>query len=157
MAETGTRKSEAGLSSDYAIEVHAFDAGERLLTSTARFHSQRSFLLEEREILSDQDFSLLRESSTDAFSEEEIEQMRHEKQPLDTPEVLAEEEMPGAARSLLSLIDTDFSPMLREKLEGLILVAEGRCDEASAHFEVLNKKWGRDCQPRLYKERCSQP
>ena len=138
---------------EYGVLVHAFDDSGRLLTSSPEHFPARSLVLEGRQIPSMQQFPSLA-SDASAITEAEIEQMQRERKLIDAAMLLAEEAMPAAARQLAGKIDSKHNEERQDTLEGLILTAEGKCEEARRHFETINKKWQRDCLPDFYEQRC---
>jgi hypothetical protein len=83
--------------------------------------------------------------------------MQEEKKLIDAAMVLAEADMPAAARQLIVKRSSNHLEKCHDTLEGLILTAEGRCEEARLHFESSNRKWDRECLPEFYKSRCLVP
>lgn len=154
LSDIRTASSNSDLPSEYQVRVHAFDKDGYRLASSQSFQPNHSFTLQGDEILSYQDFPRLKENDLAHLDDNEIEQMQYEKRLIDTAEVLAEEEMPAAARNLMRKIKTRHLPLRLEKLEGLILVAEGQCEKARILFEAIKHKQGRNCSPAFFRERC---
>jgi hypothetical protein len=148
-----TTSDTVGSRNEYSVVVHAFDASGQLLTSSPEHFPLLSLVLEDRQIPSMQQFPSLI-SGTASITEEDVEQMQQERKLIDAAMVLAEEEMPAAARKLMGKIDSKHMEKRQDTLEGLVLTAEGKCETARLHFEAINQKWERDCLPDFYEQRC---
>ncbi|MEJ2453687.1 MAG: hypothetical protein P8103_05965 [Candidatus Thiodiazotropha sp.] len=156
LAEIQTTKAAGEAVNEYQVVVRAFDEAGHLLTATPEHFAIRSIALEGRQIPSFQTFPAL-QADTPAFSEQEIEQMQEERKLIDAAMVLAEADMPAAARELIAKRPSNHLEERGDTLEGLILTAEGRCEEARLHFESTNRKWNRECLPEFYQSRCLAP
>jgi hypothetical protein len=148
-----TTSDAVGSRNEYNVLVHAFDASGQLITSSPEHFPLLSLVIEDRQIPSMQQFPSLMSGSA-SITEEDVEQMQKERKLIDAATVLAEEEMPAAARKLMGKINSNHMEKRQDTLEGLILTAEGNCEEARLHFEAINQKWKRDCLPDFYKQRC---
>ncbi|MCU7844475.1 MAG: carboxypeptidase-like regulatory domain-containing protein [Candidatus Thiodiazotropha sp. (ex Monitilora ramsayi)] len=153
LAQIQTTSTAEGSVNEYLVVVHAFDEAGRLMTSSPAHHPIHSIEIEERQIPSMQRFPSLG-SNVPALTEGDIEQMQEEEKLIDAAMVLAEADMPTAARELIAKLASNHREKRRDTLEGMILTAEGKCDAARLHFESINLKWERDCLPDFYKQRC---
>ncbi|MEW8525649.1 MAG: hypothetical protein AB2552_21660 [Candidatus Thiodiazotropha endolucinida] len=147
-----TRTAEDN-TNEYQVVVYAFDEAGRLLTSSPIHHPSHSLAIRNRQIPSMQTFPWLN-SDASAITEEDMEQIQEEEKLIDAAMVLAESDMPAAARELIAKLTSNHQEKRMDTLEGLILTSEGQCEAARLHFESISKKWERDCMPDFYKNRC---
>jgi hypothetical protein len=147
---------ETNTENEYAVDVYAFDAEGKLLAGSSRFISDRSLVLKGRQVVSTHDFEGLvgMPDMTKEELQESMEQTHKDKQRLRAAETLVREDLVEAARALAERVE---SPSLKErKLRtlGMILAAEGRCEEARAKLEEANKMRETACYPEFFTKRC---
>ncbi|MCU7944618.1 MAG: DUF4198 domain-containing protein [Candidatus Thiodiazotropha sp. (ex Cardiolucina cf. quadrata)] len=148
-----TTSAAAGNTNEYQVVVYAFDEAGRLLTSSPVHHPSHSLAIRNRQIPSMQTFPWLK-SDASAITEEDMEQIQKEEKLIDAAMVLAESDMPAAARELIGKLTSNHQEKRLDTLKGLILASEGQCEAARLHLESINKKWERNCMPNYYKKRC---
>ncbi len=144
--------------SEYLVRVYAFDKDNKLLTSSGRFVSHKSLVLQGYMITNTSDVQAI--DTTPGLSEDkkikEMEIRYRDRQRLKAADTLAEEGLTTAAKTLAERVEAKSLESEKLRTMALILAAEGNCKEAKTKLDTANKKLGKNCSPKLYREHCGK-
>jgi hypothetical protein len=153
-----TVSDETKTENEYAVDVYAFDAEGELLAGSSRFFADRSLLLKGRQVVSTHDFEGLvglPDMSKEEF-QESMEQAHKDKQRLRAADTLLREDLLDAARTLVERVKSESLEERKLRTQGMILAAEGRCEEARTKLEAANENREKPCFPEFFTERCDE-
>ncbi len=151
-----TIPDEMGGENEYAVEVYAFDENGELLAGNSKFIDGQSLMLKGMRVVETDNLLSIGPGSnkTEEEFQKEMETIFRDKKRLNAAELLIEDGMPDIAKTLVQRVE---SPSLEDKkmrVEGLMLAEEGRCEEARAKLDAVNKASGRKCYPVFFRKRC---
>jgi hypothetical protein len=143
---------------EYSVEIYAFDGNGELLAGSSKFIDGRSLILRGQRVVGTDDFLQL--DNISGLSSEElqakVEAEYQDKKRLQAAELLATEGLTDPARILVERVQSQSLEKKKLRASGMILTAEGKCDEARAKFEAANKKPGTACFPQFFSKNCGE-
>lgn len=140
---------------EYAVKVFAFDDQGRLISGND-FMGRNTLVLKGVKLVKTPRFGQFNNNdnlSPEAFTKQ-LEATEQDHDRINAARTLVEEDMAAEARTLLERVDTPSLEMEKSAVLGMVLAAEGRCEDAKKHFSDLNKQRGSECTPNYVSQRC---
>lgn len=146
----------ASTASEYAVKVYAFDRHGALLSDSDNRLASRTFVLRGRRVVDTNAVRLLGDLSdlTQADREDAFERRYRDKKRLAAARTLLDDQLIEAAKILLQRVTSRTLEEERLQVSGMILAAEGHCDEARELLDLANLLRGTECYPDIFTQQC---
>ena len=151
-------KTEGTEDTEYTAEIYAFSDDGTLIAEFSNTYQGGTFLLSDGNILIednlDDNFNLSSIEDPDEYMEK-MKAISLNKQRANAVSILIDDNLLHEAKSLLNLIDSNFSQGKKEVLAGYILALQGECNKSNEMFDRALAINPNACIPDSYRENCN--